>query len=187
MAASEATSSSDPPVLLTIGHSTRSIDSFIELLAANEVQRIIDIRTLPGSRRNPQYNREQLESSLRAAGIEYAHWKLLGGLRRPRADSPNAGWRNPSFRGFADYMQTEEFAQSIEALMKEAAGARVALMCAEAVPWRCHRSLIADALVVRGWRVEHIVGPGKTLPHAMTGWAHVEGIRLSYPPEAPRD
>src|SRR5271157_2487166 len=143
-------------VVLTVGHSTRALETFIQLLQAHGVKRVVDVRTVPRSRRNPQFNRETLPDSLSQAKIRYTHLKELGGLRHPRPDSPNTGWRNSSFRGFADYMQTPEFAAGLTKLMKFASLAQVALMCAEAVPWRCHRSLIADALLVRGVRVEYI-------------------------------
>ncbi len=167
--------------ILTIGHSTRTLESFIGLLGSNGVRLVVDVRTVPGSRRNPQFNREPLEESLHAAGIAYLPMKGLGGLRRPRPDSPNAAWRNASFRGFADYMQTDEFEQNIQELIRQAAGTRIALMCAEAVPWRCHRSLIADALAARGLAVAHIIDDGPPRPHSVTPWARVEGSRITYP------
>src|SRR4051812_45626292 len=138
------------PAVLTIGHSTRPIEEFIGLLRAHGVSQLIDVRTVPRSRHNPQYGIETLPASLGAASIGYDHAAGLGGFRRPAPDSPNAGWRNLSFRGYADYMQSPEFAENLQALMELARTDRVALMCAEAVPWRCHRSLIADALVVHG-------------------------------------
>jgi hypothetical protein len=140
------------PIILTIGHSTRALDAFIHLLQAHGVRRVVDVRTVPRSRHTPQFNGEVLSDPLRAGGIEYAHMPGLGGFRRPRRDSPNAGWRNAGFRGFADYMQTPEFELTLHALMELARHTRIALMCAEAVPYRCHRSLIADAPVVRGSR-----------------------------------
>jgi uncharacterized protein (DUF488 family) len=141
------------------------------------------VRTVPRSRHNPQFNSDTLPSELGRAGIGYTHAAGLGGLRRARPESPNAGWRNASFRGYADYMQTEEFARSLEELIDLAKRERVALMCAEAVPWRCHRSLIADALMVRGIRVEEIIGDTGCRVHALTAFARVDGTTITYPPE----
>ncbi len=172
-----------PLAVLTIGHSTRTIESFVELLQAQGVRELVDVRTIPRSRHNPQFNQDSLPGSLRAAGIGYVHMAELGGLRRARRDSPNTGWRNASFRGYADYMQTPEFAAAIDKLLARARRRRVAIMCAEAVPWRCHRSLIADALLVRGCKVEHIMN-GKTCPeHALTPWAKVRDTQITYPSE----
>ena len=172
------------PVVYTIGHSTRTLGEFLGLLQANGVTRILDVRTVPRSRHNPQFNRETLPDSLLAAGIGYTHLPGLGGLRHPRADSPNGAWRNPSFRGYADYMQTAEFAGSLQQVAALAGDERCALMCAEAVPWRCHRSLIADALIVRGIRVEDIIGPLRRTVRTLTPWARVDGLNITYPPEA---
>jgi uncharacterized protein (DUF488 family) len=172
------------PVILTVGHSTRPLAEFIALLAAHSVARLIDVRTVPRSRHNPQFNLETLPAALEAAGIRYAHAAGLGGFRRAGAESPNLGWRNASFRGYADYMQTAEFAQSLASLMDLARHERVALMCAEAVPWRCHRSLIADALVVHGLRVEEIVDLTRCQIHALTPFAKVNGTAIIYPPSA---
>jgi uncharacterized protein (DUF488 family) len=171
-----------PPVLLTIGHSTRPLETFIGLLRNFAVTLVADVRTVPRSRHNPQFNRETLPQELAAAGIGYVHLPGLGGLRRARPDSPNQGWRSPAFRGFADYMQTPEFEKSLLLLMELAREQRTTVMCAEAVPWRCHRSLIADALSGRGVRVEHIMGPDKAQPHRLTPFARLEGTRLTYPP-----
>jgi uncharacterized protein (DUF488 family) len=171
-------------VVLTVGHSTRALEAFIQLLQAHGVKRVLDVRTVPRSRRNPQFNRELLPNSLGQAKIGYTHLKELGGLRHPLPDSLNTGWRNSSFRGFADYMQTPEFAAGLAKLMKFASRAQVALMCAEAVPWRCHRSLIADALVVQGVRVEHILSATRRKEHSLTPFARVEGTRITYPPGA---
>ena len=173
------------PVILTIGHSTRPIADFLDLLRAHGADELADVRTAPGSRRNPQFNKAALAAALAGAGVGYRHLSELGGLRRPRPDSANAAWRNASFRGYADYMQTPEFAAALQALIDLAVTRRIAVMCAEAVPWRCHRSLIADALTVRGMAVEHIMGPGRRSPHALTPWARVEGGRVTYP--APDD
>jgi uncharacterized protein (DUF488 family) len=170
-------------LVLTIGHSTHTLEAFIGLLQAHGVTRVVDVRTVPRSRRNPQFNRETLPAALGPAGIGYTEMPGLGGLRRPRPDSPNAGWRNRSFRGYADYMQTPGFEANLEALIRTARQERPALMCAEAVPWRCHRSLIADALLVRGFPVEHILNATRSQPHRLTPWARVEGTRLTYPPD----
>jgi uncharacterized protein (DUF488 family) len=171
-----------PLVLLTVGHSTRSLETFIELIKAHDVKRLVDVRTVPRSRHNPQFNKEILPESLAAWGINYVHLPGLGGLRHPRHDSPNTGWRNSSFRGFADYMQTAPFEEILEELLDLARRQRLAIMCAEAAPWRCHRSLIADALVVRGIRVEHIISATRRNQHALTPWARVEGAVITYPP-----
>jgi uncharacterized protein (DUF488 family) len=173
-------------VILTIGHSTHPLETFIQLLQAHGVTLVADVRTVPRSRHNPQFNRETLPEQLKLAGIGYVHLPGLGGLRRPRPDSPNRGWRHDAFRGFADYMQTREFWENLEALMRLAQKERLALMCAEAVPWRCHRSLIADALWVRGVPVEHIMGLKGRQPHRLTGFAQVRDEGLTYPePEIP--
>jgi uncharacterized protein (DUF488 family) len=172
----------DKPLICTIGHSNRSIDAFIDLLRTNEIARVLDVRTMPRSRHNPQFNRDELPASLEAVGIAYIHIPGLGGLRHSRADSPNTGWRNLSFRGYADYMQSSEFAENVERVAEMARVERCTLMCAEAVPWRCHRSMIGDALLVRNFRVEDIIGPGPRKPHALTAFAQVEGTRIVYPP-----
>lgn len=171
----------DQPLVLTIGHSTLPIEEFVALLRANEVRCLLDIRTVPKSRHNPQYHQDNLPHSLNAAGIDYLHLPGLGGLRRPRPDSPNAAWRNTSFRGYADYMQTPEFAHNVDEVIALAHETRCCLMCAESVPWRCHRSLVADALTVRGVSVEHIIGH-KRKPHTMTPFAQVDGLAITYPP-----
>ncbi len=177
--------SAGPVTVYTIGHSTREIAELIEDLQSFGVRIVIDVRTAPGSRRYPQFNHEALQQSLAAAGIGYRHAKALGGLRKPLKDSVNGAWRNASFRGFADYMQGEAFAEALAELEKDAAaGGPIALLCAEAVPWRCHRSLIADALTVRGHTVMHIMGKGKANQHTMTPWARVDGLCITYPPEA---
>lgn len=171
-------------VVMTIGHSNRPLETFLQLLQAHGVKLVIDVRTIPRSRHNPQFNRDTLPGDLRAAKILYRHIPGLGGLRHPRRDSPNGGWKSPSFRGFADYMQTKEFMVSLGRLAKLAATKKVALMCAEAVPWRCHRSLIADALAVRGVQVEHIMTRTFRRTHQLTAFARVEGKHLTYPPES---
>jgi uncharacterized protein (DUF488 family) len=167
--------------VLTIGHSTRPIEAFIELLQAYVVKRLVDVRTVPRSRRNPHFNKEVLPAALLVARINYTHLPGLGGLRHARRDSPNTGWRNSSFRGFADYMQTEEFESALEEVIELAAGEPLALMCAEAVPWRCHRSLIADALLVRGVNVSHIMTRQSCRKHTLTPWAMVNGKQITYP------
>ena len=166
----------------TIGHSTRPVEEFIRILTDHGIQELIDIRTIPRSRHNPQFNRENLPSSLASAGISYRHMPGLGGLRRPRADSINTGWRNASFRGFADYMQTLEFKSNLEGLIERGTGVRVAIMCAEAVPWRCHRSLISDALAARGIPVGEIFGAAEARPHTLTSFAKIDGTaQVTYP------
>lgn len=171
------------PVVLTIGHSARTVEDLTRLLRAHGVTRLVDVRAYPRSRRNPQFNRETLPDLLAAAGISYIHRSGLGGRRRPRPNSPNVGWRNASFQAFADYMQTPEFEAHVEQLVEMARRERIALMCAEAVPWHCHRSLIADALVVRGLRVEHILSEVRSQVHTLTPWAQVDGTRITYPTE----
>ena len=168
-------------VVFTIGHSTRPIDEFLMLLEAHGIHMVVDVRTVPRSRRNPQFGIDVLPQSLAGHGIDYVHVPSLGGLRHPRHDSPNMGWRNASFRGYADYMQTPEFEQALEELSALARGQPTAVMCAEAVPWRCHRSLIADALTVRGVTVKHIMSPTGAQPHRLTPFARVDGTRISYP------
>ena len=172
--------------IFTIGHSTRPLAEFIELLRANGVKRVIDIRTVPRSHHNPQFNRETLGPELRAAGIGYVHLKKLGGLRHAKPDSKNLGWHNASFRGFADYMQTPEFDAGLERAMKLAATKPSTLMCAEAVPWRCHRSLVADALVVRGYTVQDIVSGSPPREHKLTPFALVQGTKVTYPTDKVR-
>jgi uncharacterized protein (DUF488 family) len=143
---------------------------------------VVDVRTVPASRRMPHFAKASLERTLPQHGIAYLHMPELGGLRKPKSDSTNLGWRNVGFRGYADYMQTDEFWAAVARLEQLAAERRVAIMCAEAVPWRCHRSLISDALLVNGDRVMHITGKGAPSPHALTPFAHVEGGRITYPP-----
>lgn len=169
------------PVVLTVGHSTRSQRDFVALLKAHRVMRLVDVRTIPRSRHNPQFNRDRLAPALRRTGISYLHMKALGGLRHARADSLNTAWRNASFRGFADYMQTREFAQALQRLMKLAKSKQTAIMCAEAVPWRCHRCMIADALLARGYEAEEIASLSSTRAHRMTPWARIQGTRVTYP------
>lgn len=172
--------------VLALGHSTRPLEELIELLRSCGVTTLADVRTIPRSRRNPQYERTALERTLPRAGIRYVHLPRLGGLRHPRRDSPNGAWRNASFRGYADYMQTSEFEEGLAELRALAQDGPVAIMCAEAVPWRCHRRLIADALFARGVVVEHVTGRGRTTPHALTPFAVREARRVVYPAEADR-
>jgi uncharacterized protein (DUF488 family) len=174
----------EKPIIRTVGHSTRPVDELIEMLKAHGVKQVIDVRTIPKSRHNPQYNVENFESRLWDAGIGYEHMKALGGLRHPHKDSRNMGWRNESFRGYADYMQTPEFASALDRLVAAAAHAPVAIMCAEAVPWRCHRSLISDALSLRGYPVEHIMSATTSNRHTITSFANVQGTSITYPAEA---
>ena len=167
--------------VLTIGHSNRAWKDFLEILRAHRVKRVIDVRSIPRSRHNPQFNRDTLATKLRAARIGYVHLRKLGGLRHARRDSPNMGWRNTSFRGFADYMQTSEFEAGLHRLIKLVGQKRSAIMCAEAVPWRCHRSLIADALTVRGIRVDDIMSMNRSQVHSLILFARVQDHRITYP------
>lgn len=167
--------------IFTVGHSTHPIEEFVLILEAHGVDRIVDVRTVPKSRHNPQFNEAELRSTLPAAGIDYRRIEALGGLRHARKDSPNAGWKNTSFRGYADHMQTPEFEAGIAELLALLDGATVAVMCAEAVPWRCHRSLIGDALLVRGLEVADILTSTSARPHALTRFAVVDGLRITYP------
>jgi uncharacterized protein (DUF488 family) len=176
-----ATNIVDLVQIFTIGHSTRPIEEFIHLLQVHGVERLIDIRTVPRSRTNPQFNRDALPKSLEPAGIGYLHMPALGGLRHARVDSPNTGWQNASFRGYADYMQTPEFAAAIDRLIEMGRDGQTAIMCAEAVPWRCHRSLVGDALAARGIPVEDIMSATRRQPHKFTPFARVEGTRVWYP------
>jgi uncharacterized protein (DUF488 family) len=169
--------------IFTIGHSTRPIGDFLQLLQSNGIGQIIDIRTIPKSRFNPHFSGEALEASLKANGMQYVHVKELGGLRRPRSDSQNLGWRNAGFRGYADYMQTPEFKAAIERAIRLATSKRSALMCAEVLPWRCHRSLVADALAVRGIRVQDIVSSAQPKEHKLMSFARVQGMAITYPKE----
>ena len=168
--------------ILTIGHSTRSAEELIRLLTIHGVRRLVDVRTVPRSARNPQFGREALAASLAAAGLGYLHVPALGGLRKPRPDSRNTAWRNEGFRGYADYMETEAFERALGELIERARRERIVVMCAEAVPWRCHRSLLADALVARGVPVRHVLGPGDPPPHRLSPHARVDaGGRVGYP------
>jgi uncharacterized protein (DUF488 family) len=175
----------DPRRAYTIGHSTRAARELVEVLRAHGVDQVVDVRTIPRSRHNPQFNRPALARSLHAARIGYRHIKALGGLRHAQSDSINRGWRNASFRGFADYMQSDDFAAGLARLEQLATRRPTAIMCAEALPWRCHRSLIADALTVARWRVLHIQGRRPARLHRRTPFLTVRSGRLLYP--APRE
>lgn len=165
----------------TIGHSTRSIEEFITLLEIHQITQLVDIRTIPKSRYNPQFGQDELDKSLKQAGIHYTYLKALGGLRSQSENSINGAWRNKSFRNYADYMQTNEFGLGIESLMEIAENSVTAIMCAEAVPWRCHRSLVGDALVVRNIRVLDIISKTNVKAHTLTPFAVVEGTSITYP------
>jgi len=166
--------------IFTIGHSTLPVEKFVQLLEANGVELLVDIRSMPRSRRNPQFNRDALPELLGAVRIGYLHMPELGGLRHPRPDSRNGAWQTDGFRGYADYMQTAEFAGAMEKLIELGRNKQIAIMCAEAAPWRCHRSLVADALTARGIAVEHIMG-GRRQAHRLTSFAQVEGTHVWYP------
>lgn len=170
--------------LFTVGHSTREIDEFIELLASHAITQLVDIRTIPKSRHNPQYGQEELKESLKEKGINYVYIKALGGLRPVTKDSVNDAWRNKSFRNYADYMQTDEFGQGLDELIALSQKSITAIMCAEAVPWRCHRSLMSDALLARGVLVDEIIGSHNTRQHTLTSFAVVDGTHVTYPRSA---
>jgi uncharacterized protein (DUF488 family) len=173
--------------IFTVGHSTLPIEKFITLLHAYGIRCLADIRTVPRSRHNPQFNGDALASAVKHEKIEYVPLSALGGLRHARKDSPNTGWRNDSFRGYADYMQTKAFEEGLETLIEMSRGERTAIMCAEAVPWRCHRSLVADALSVRGIPVVEILSESGYRDHKLTPFAHVEGTTITYPAESPSE
>jgi uncharacterized protein (DUF488 family) len=168
-------------VIYTIGHSTRAIDGFLELLRIHGIRQLGDVRTVPKSRRHPHFAQEALARSLTAAGVDYRHLPALGGLRKPRRDSTNAAWRHEGFRGYADYMETPEFDAAVGELIGWAAHAPTTIMCAEAVWWQCHRRLVADALAARGVEVRHILGPDAPKRHELTDFARVESGRVRYP------
>ena len=168
-------------IIWTVGHSTRGIDELIGLISSYGIEAVVDVRTVSRSRMNPQFNKDSLEQTLPDAGIEYMHQKDLGGLRHPVKDSVNAAWRNDSFRGFADYMQTPEFEEALSWLIEIAQQKHTAIMCAEILPWRCHRSLIADALLVNGFEVVEIFEVGKSRLHKMTSFAVVQDGKVTYP------
>lgn len=170
--------------LYTLGHSTRTLEEFIQLLRAYQITHLVDVRTIPRSRHNPQFNKDTLPGELEKVGVKYTHLPELGGLRKPQPDSPNTAWRNQSFQAFADYLSTQSFKEGLDHLIQLVGQDTLAIMCAEAVPWRCHRSLIADALVVRGLEVEHILSPSSSQPHKLTEFAKVEGTKITYPAES---
>jgi len=171
--------------IYSIGHSNRPIDAFLALLQKHRIEQLVDVRLFPGSRTNPQFGREALQQSLDTAGIAYVHEPRLGGRRHAAKDSKNMGWRNTSFRGYADHMATREFKAALASLIALGKEKTTAVMCAEAVPWRCHRFLIADALTHAGWRVLHITGSAAPSPHKFTPFLRVRGDELTYPPEQP--
>jgi uncharacterized protein (DUF488 family) len=171
------------PIIFTVGHSTRSLEELVKILRAHGVKRLIDVRTIPRSRHNPQFNRETLSKALHNRHFSYRHMKALGGLRHAHSDSINTGWRNASFRGFADYMQTSPFKVALEELLSLAEQKPTAIMCAEAVPWRCHRSLIADALTARGYEVRDIMSVTSAKPHILLAMAKVHDQQVTYPGE----
>jgi uncharacterized protein (DUF488 family) len=179
--AAEQRSAGSRPQIFTIGHSTRTLEELIAILQAHGVRAVADVRLIPRSRRLPHFNDESLAKELPKAGIEYIPFKSLGGRRRPDKHSINLAWRNESFRGYADFMQTPAFAQALEELMTLARRTPTTTMCAEAVPWRCHRSLISDALLVRGWEVLDIMSATKASPHKLPKFAVVDGTTLTYP------
>lgn len=170
-----------PLTVFTVGHSTRPIEEFVEVLLRHGIAQVVDVRTVPRSRHNPQYEQGALAASLAEAGIGYVHLPSLGGLRPKRPDSPNGGWRNQSFRNYADYMRTPAFVEGVEELLRLAAARSTAIMCAEAVPWRCHRSLVGDALLVRGVRVLDILSTAPAREHVLTSFAVVRGVSITYP------
>lgn len=168
-------------IIYTVGHSTRTIDDFIELIKSYGIEEVIDVRTIAGSKYNPQYNEENLRKSLEENSLTYLHLKELGGLRHPNKDSINKGWVNKSFRGYADYMQTLEFLKAVEQLIVLSNKNKVVIMCAEAVPWKCHRTLIGDALTVRKIKVVDILSIDNHITHKLTKFAEVKGQDISYP------
>lgn len=165
----------------TIGFSTRPVEELVAILRSAGVTLLVDVRTVPRSRHTPQWNQDHVAAALPADGIRYHHLPRLGGFRKPRPDSPNPGWRNLSFRGYADYMATPEFAGGLGELLGLAGTAPTAIACTEAVPWRCHRSLIADALTIRGIEVRHLLSPAAARPHTLTPFARVDGLAITYP------
>lgn len=167
--------------VFTLGHSTRTLEEFVELLKIYKIKLVVDVRTVPRSRHNPQFNKETLPSTLKVDGIKYIHMAEIGGLRHPKHDSINLALKNSGFRGYADYMLTKEFTESLLKLVALARENRLAITCAEALPWRCHRSLLSDALVVRHVKVEHIINKESTIQHKISETAHVEGTKITYP------
>ncbi|MGD9897404.1 MAG: DUF488 family protein [Candidatus Methylacidiphilaceae bacterium] len=184
MSRKNSSQSPPPPAILTVGHGTRSLEEFLHILEAQGIRQVVDIRTIPRSRHNPQFNKETLPTALAACGVGYEHTASLGGLRHPKPGSPNGAWRNASFRGFADYMQTPEFSAALDHLEEEAKKSRLVLLCAETVPWRCHRSLIADALLARGVPVGDLLDATHLQTHRLTPWARIDGRQVTYPSAA---
>jgi uncharacterized protein (DUF488 family) len=175
------------PRLYTVGHSNRTPEDFLPLLKIPRIETLIDVRTVPKSRYVPHFNKETLSALLAQTEINYLHFPKLGGLRKAKKDSINTGWKNESFRGFADYMQTREFEAALEELLSRIDQSTVAILCAEAVPWRCHRSLISDALLIRGVSVEHILGPDRLQFHQLTSFARIAGVQITYPDLLPSE
>jgi uncharacterized protein (DUF488 family) len=175
------TTAVEPEIIFAIGHSTRKLSDFIRTLQAHSVNLLVDIRTIPRSRHNPQFNQDFLKEKLRAKKIGYLHLKELGGLRHAQVDSVNTGWRNASFRGFADYMQTDDFSENLRRLIQLGRKKTVAIMCAEGNPFRCHRMLVADALILRKVQVRHIVSSTSAREHRLTRFAMVRGEKITYP------
>jgi uncharacterized protein (DUF488 family) len=175
---------SEPRTLFTVGHSTRPFDEFVGILKAHGIATLADVRRYPRSRKFPYFNDDQLAAALPGLGLRYVPMKALGGRRRAAADSVNTGWTSEGFRGYADYMLTPAFEAGLQELIALASAAPTVIMCAEAVPWRCHRALIADAMLVRGWRVLDIMSETSAPPHALTAFARVDGTRITYPATA---
>ena len=175
------TKTSELVVVFTIGHSTRTLEEFLQLLEIYGITLLVDVRMVPRSRHNPQFNKETLPISLKHYGIRYTHMPEIGGLRHSKHESVNLAWKNSGFRGYADYMQTQEFTDSLLKILALSRENRLALMCAEALPWRCHRSFISDALVVRHVKVEHIIGKDSIFNHELNEMANVEGTKITYP------
>lgn len=175
----------DQNIVWTIGHSTRTLDEFLEMLRVNGIERLLDIRAFPGSRRYPHFNKEYMQETFPEQGIDYRHLPGLGGRRKPERDSPNTAWRHPSFRGYADYMQTPAFKLEIEKLEELARDKRTAYMCSEAPWWKCHRALVSDYLKVHGWKVLHIMEKGKTTEHPFTSPARASQGTLFYDEVSP--
>ncbi len=175
------TKTSEAAVVLTIGHSTRTLEEFIQLLEVYGITLLVDVRTVPRSRHNPQFNKETLPDTLKQYGVKYIHMPEIGGLRHPKYDSVNTAWKNSGFRGYADYMQTPEFNVHLLKIVALARENRLVLMCAEALPWRCHRNLLSDALVVHHIKVEHIITKDSVINHELNELAHIEGTKITYP------
>ena len=168
-------------MVLTIGHSTRTLEEFVQLLEVYGVTLLVDVRTVPRSRHNPQFNKETFPTTLKHYGVKYIHMPEIGGLRHPKHESINLAWKNSGFRGYADYMQTKEFTDNLLKIIALARENRLVLMCAEALPWRCHRNLISDALVIRHVKVEHVISKDSIINHELNEMAHVEGTKITYP------